>query len=78
MYIVINKTNSFDPANNLRFATEEEAEAKVAEMLTAQPFHVILTAELLKSFKATVTVESGPVSEETSAASDEGSEAMPE
>lgn len=67
MYIVMNKTNSFDPANSLRFNTEAEAEAKVVEMLTANPSHIVFTANLLKSFKATVTIESGPVIEETPA-----------
>jgi hypothetical protein len=65
MYAVINKTNNFDPANNLRFATEAEAEAKAVEILNLNPTHVVLTCDLLKSFKAVVTIESGPVVEET-------------
>lgn len=61
MYIVINQTNSFDPANTQRFATEAEAETKATEILTANPGHVVVTAKLLKSFKAAVTIEGTPI-----------------
>lgn len=61
MFIVINQANTFDPVNTQRFDTEEEADAKATEMLMANPGLPLLTAKLLKSFKAAVTVGSDPI-----------------
>lgn len=64
MYCVINKSNYLDPVNNLRFATEAEAEAKAAEVLNNSASADVYTAKLLKQFKATVTIDSTPVEAE--------------
>lgn len=64
MYCIINKTNMLDPNNNLRFATEAEAEAKVAEILNNSASADVYTAKLLKQFKATITIDSTPVEAE--------------
>lgn len=61
MYGVLNRSNDFDPANKLAFNTEAEAEAKAHEILTANPSHQVITVKLLKTFKATVTIEGTPV-----------------
>lgn len=79
MYAVINKTNTFDPANNLRFPTEEAAEAKAVEILNANPTHQVFTINLLKSFRAVVSIESGPIVEETPVEDGgSGDDSMPE
>lgn len=56
MFIVIDRSNSFDPINTQEFATVEEAEEKVIELLQANPMRVLITAKLLKTFKAKVQV----------------------
>lgn len=67
MYIVINQTNAYAPEHSLRFNTEAEAEAKATEMLNANPGHVVVTGKLLKTFKATVTIDSSVVEAEAPA-----------
>lgn len=62
MFIVIDQTNAFDPINTQRFDTEEEAEAKVTELLSAAPTRALLTAKLLKTFTARVEVSGEAVS----------------
>jgi len=62
-YIVINSSNSFDPNNQLEFATEAEADAKAREVLAAFPQSQIRTAQLLNSYSAKVTVTAKAVPE---------------
>lgn len=64
MYCIINKANGLDPTRDLRFATEAEAEAKIAEVLERDAKAELYTAKLLKSFKATVSIESTVVESE--------------
>lgn len=55
-FIVINSSNAFDPNNQVEFATEEEANTKAREVISAQPSSVVRTAQLLKIYSAEVTV----------------------
>lgn len=63
-YIIINTSNMYDPVYQAEYATVEEADAKVREILGTSPQYVLKTAQLLKTYRATVTV----VSEEGSTA----------
>lgn len=62
-YIVINSSNSFDPNNQVEYATADEADAKAREILQAFPQSSIRTAQLLNSYSAKVTVTSKAVPE---------------
>lgn len=62
-YIVINSSNSFDPNNQVEYATADEADAKAREILQAYPQSNIRTAQLLNSYSAKVTVTSKAVPE---------------
>jgi hypothetical protein len=62
-FIVINSSNSFDPNNQVEFATADEADAKAREILLAFPQSQIRTAQLLNSYSAKVTVTSKAVPE---------------
>lgn len=62
-YIVINSSNSFDPNNQVEYATADEADAKAREILQAYPQSSIRTAQLLNSYSAKVTVTSKAVPE---------------
>ncbi|MNJ32909.1 hypothetical protein D3C77_275870 [compost metagenome] len=55
-YIVINTTNHYDPASQLRHATEEAADQAARELLAAQPTAIVHTAKVLKRYTAEVTV----------------------
>lgn len=55
-FIVINKTNAFDPVHQAEYATAELADAAARELLRAQPSAVLLTAQVLKRYTAEVTV----------------------
>lgn len=62
-YIVINSANSFDPNNQVEFATAAEADAKAREILQAFPQSSIRTAQLLKTYRAEVTITAEDVPE---------------
>jgi hypothetical protein len=55
-YIVINGANSYDPNNQVEYATEAEADAKAREILQTFPQSSIRTAQLLNSYSAKVTI----------------------
>lgn len=62
-YIVINGANSYDPNNQVEYATEAEADAKAREILQSFPQSSIRTAQLLNSYSAKVTISSKAVPE---------------
>jgi len=55
-FIAINVENDYDPSNKNEHATQEQAEAAARERLKMQPTSVIQIAQVLKVFRATVTV----------------------
>lgn len=55
-YVVINTTNPYDPANQLRHATEEAADQAARDLLSAQPAATVHTAQVLKRYTAELTV----------------------
>jgi hypothetical protein len=63
-YIVINTSNSYDPSNQTEYATEAEADAKAREILQAFPQSNVRTAQLLKTYRAQVTITAEDVPEQ--------------
>ena len=55
-FIVQNTTNDFDAIHRVPFATQEEAEQAARDLLSTQPGAVLRVAQVLKVFRATVTV----------------------
>lgn len=55
-FIVINSSNNFDPIHQNEYATEKEADAAARQLLEEQPAAIVRTAQVLKRFKAQVTV----------------------
>ena len=57
-YIVVNRTNAFADITRNEYASEELAEAAARAALQTTPSDVLITAQLLKKFKAEVVVTS--------------------
>lgn len=55
-FIVQNTINDFDAIHRTQFATQEEAEQAARDLLATQPGTVLRVAQVLKVFRATVTV----------------------
>ncbi|MDZ5111871.1 hypothetical protein [Pseudomonas putida] len=55
-FIVINTSNNFDPIHQNEYATEQEADAAARQLLEEQPAAIVRTAQVLKRYKAQVTV----------------------
>ncbi|MFJ7811063.1 hypothetical protein ACIQYQ_09505 [Pseudomonas asiatica] len=55
-FIVINNSNNFDPIHQNEYATEQEADAAARKLLEEQPAAIVRTAQVLKRYKAQVTV----------------------
>ncbi|MBI6941445.1 hypothetical protein JET76_08845 [Pseudomonas putida] len=55
-YVTVNVSNNFDSANNNRYATPEEADARAREILAQFPAAQVFTAKVLKDYTAKVTV----------------------
>jgi hypothetical protein len=66
-FIVINGSNAYDPNNQTEYATEAEADAKAREILGAFPQSLIRTAQLVKSYRAQVTITAEDVPEQAQA-----------
>ena len=66
-YIVINGANSYEPNNQVEYATEAEADAKAREILQSFPQSSIRTAQLLNSYSAKVTISTKAVPESSPA-----------
>lgn len=57
-FIAVNTSNSFDTNNNIRYATQEEADARAREILSQFPTAQVFTAQVIKDYTAKVTVTS--------------------
>lgn len=55
-FIVLNKTNAFDPVHQTEYETAEQADAAARDLLRTQPSSVLLVAQVLKRYTAEVTV----------------------
>ncbi|MCY1420951.1 hypothetical protein D9M71_365900 [compost metagenome] len=55
-FIVINNSNNFDPIHQNEYATEQEADAAARKLLEEQPAAIVRTGQVLKRYKAQVTV----------------------
>lgn len=55
-FIVINSSNNFDPIHQNEYATEQEADSAARKLLEEQPAAIVRTAQVLKRYKAQVTV----------------------
>lgn len=55
-FIVLNKTNAFDPVHQTEYGTAEQADAAARDLLRTQPNAVLLVAQVLKRYTAEVTV----------------------
>lgn len=55
-YIAINLSNAYDPENNARFATSEEADARARSILNQFPAAQVFTAQVLKEYSAKVSI----------------------
>ncbi|MBA1195458.1 hypothetical protein G7007_21810 [Pseudomonas entomophila] len=73
-YIAINVSNGYDVTNSVRYATQEEADARAREILTQSPGAQVYTAQVLKEYTAKVSItakepaEPAPVDEANTAA----------
>lgn len=59
-YIVINKTNNFDNMNAMEFETLEEVDAAARQILQKEPGAQVVTAQLIKRYKAEVVISEEP------------------
>lgn len=57
-YVTINSTNVYDPDNQRRYATQQEADARAHEILSVYPNAKVYTAQVLADYTAVVTVSS--------------------
>ncbi|WP_263226530.1 hypothetical protein [Pseudomonas alabamensis] len=55
-YIAINVSNGYDVTNSVRYATQEEADARAREILTQSPGAQVYTAQILKEYTAKVSI----------------------
>lgn len=55
-FIVLNKTNAFDPVHQTEYDTVEQADAAARDLLRTHPNSVLLVAQVLKRYTAEVTV----------------------
>lgn len=55
-FIVLNKTNAFDPVHQTEHGTAEQADAAARDLLRTHPNSVLLVAQVLKRYTAEVTV----------------------
>lgn len=55
-YIAINVSNGYDVTNSVRYATQEEADARAREILTQSPGAQVYTAQVLKEYTAKVSI----------------------
>lgn len=55
-FTIVNIANNFDPINGKGFATQAEAEIAARDLLATQPAAVVQLAQVLKVFRASVTV----------------------
>ena len=63
-YVVINRSNAFDPIKDIEHATEEAADAAARALLEAQPTASLFTAKVVKGYSAEVTVSAESVEAE--------------
>ncbi|WP_256824940.1 hypothetical protein [Pseudomonas kurunegalensis] len=71
-YIAINLSNAYDPENNTRFATQEEADARARAVLNQFPTAQVFTAQVLKEYSAKVSITAKePAEPETTPATEE-------
>lgn len=66
-YVAVNASNDYDPANKIRYATQEQADARAREILAQFPTAQVYVAQVLKEYTAkvdiTVTDPAEPVPE---------------
>lgn len=55
-FVAINSANQYDPENQTRYATQEEADARARQILSQFPTAQVFTAQVLKDYSAKVTV----------------------
>ncbi|MEX0297303.1 hypothetical protein AAH995_29065 [Pseudomonas putida] len=55
-FVAVNMSNAYDVANNTRYATQEDADARAREILSQFPAAQVFTAQVLKDYSAEVTV----------------------
>lgn len=55
-FVAINMNNDYDPSNKVRYATQDEADARAREILGQFPTAQVFTAQVLKDYSARVTV----------------------
>ncbi|NIF28321.1 hypothetical protein F3J44_18290 [Pantoea sp. Tr-811] len=55
-YVAVNMSNMFDVANNTRYATPEQADARAREILAQFPTAQVYTAQVLKEYTAKVDI----------------------
>lgn len=55
-YVAINLANDYDAANKIRYASQEEADARAREILNQFPNAQVCVAQVLKDYSAKVTV----------------------
>lgn len=55
-YVAINTSNRYDEANQTRYATQEQADARAREMLSQSPTAQVYTAQVLKEYTAKVSI----------------------
>ncbi|WP_296267489.1 hypothetical protein [Pseudomonas sp. UBA6562] len=73
-YVAINLANDYDTANKIRYATQEEADARAREILSQFPGAQVCVAQVLKDYSAKVSItakdpaEPKPVDETDTAA----------
>ncbi|MBA6145082.1 hypothetical protein H4B97_21880 [Pseudomonas juntendi] len=55
-FIAVNMNNDFDVANKIRYATQEQADARAREILAQFPTAQVYVAQVLKEYTAKVDI----------------------
>jgi hypothetical protein len=63
-FAIVNSSNNFDPVNNDRFATFEDAEERVKSILAVYPTQTMSVVSIIKTYRAEVTITAEDVPEQ--------------
>lgn len=55
-FIILNKTNPFDPVHQTEYETADQADTAARDLLSTQPSSVMLIAQVLKRYTTELTV----------------------
>jgi len=55
-FVAVNMSNDYDPTNKIRYATQEQADARARDILVQFPTAQVYVAQVLKEYTAKVDI----------------------